>query len=253
MTILVAIDGPAGSGKSTLARSLARSLGVPYVNTGLMYRAVAARSIESGIAPDDAEALSGIARRLRFALGGQPAPVLLIDGRPPDPALTSPDVETIVSEVSSHPEVRGILRREQRRLAEGGGVMEGRDIGTVVLPEADVKIFLAAAPHSRADRRRLERGGDQEAGDALATRDAVDSKTNPLVPAKDAWVLDTTSLSADEVYGEAKRRVLQATEGTLDSSPGDRSQEVSPVPPSIPPGRQPPPARNGNTGSDELG
>ena len=84
MAIMIAIDGPAGSGKSTLARRLARSLGVPYVNTGLMYRAVAARSIESGIAPDDAEALSGIARRLRFALDGRPAPELLIDGRPPD-------------------------------------------------------------------------------------------------------------------------------------------------------------------------
>src|SRR5207249_1148277 len=147
---IVAIDGPAGSGKSTLAAGLARALGVPYVNTGLMYRAVAARALEQGVGPDDERGLAAIARSLRFELSAGPSPELVIDGRSPGPELTSGDVEAVVSEVASHPEVRAELREAQRVLGRGGGVTEGRDIGTVVFPDADVKIFLSASPQVRA-------------------------------------------------------------------------------------------------------
>jgi cytidylate kinase len=198
--MVVAIDGPAGAGKSTLARRLAEALGIPYVNTGLMYRAVAARAIREGVDPSDGPALGALAGTIEFSLGGDPIPGLLIDGKEPDPSLASPEVEAIVSQVSRHPEVRAVLRPIQRRLGSAGCVMEGRDIGTVVFPDADVKIFLSATTDVRAGRREEERGGGTEVGVAVLSRDAHDAQTNPLVPAPDAHVLDTTSLSRDEVF-----------------------------------------------------
>jgi cytidylate kinase len=203
--IVIAIDGPAGAGKSTLARDLAAELDVGYVNTGLMYRAVAEVALRLGIDPDDEEALERAAASIRFDLDdGHPA-ALLVDGHPPGPALESAAVEDTVSLVSRHPVVRAVLRRAQRALGERGAVMEGRDIATVVFPDAHVKVFVTASPEVRAARRRRERG-DAGAGEAIERRDHLDARTNPLRPAEGAIVIDSTDLSADEVL----RRALEA-------------------------------------------
>jgi CMP/dCMP kinase len=200
---VVAIDGPAGAGKSTLARALAEVLGLAYLNTGAMYRAVAAAAIRAGVSPDDASALEALARRMRFELDDGSPPALVIDGRAPDPELSSAEVEAAVSEVAGHPRVRDVLRREQRRLGSRGAVVEGRDIGTVVFPDADVKVFLRAAAAERAARRQAERGAaDPKLAEALDRRDARDARTNPLVPAADAEVVDTTGRDAADVLDE---------------------------------------------------
>jgi len=203
---IVAIDGPAGSGKSTLARALASEFDLPYVNTGLMYRALAWVALRDGIDPDDEPALATAAGRLGFALSDSRPPELLIDGAPPEPSLTSAPVEDLVSRVARHPAVRNLLRDRQRTLGEGGSVMEGRDIGTVVFPDADVKVFLSARTDERERRRERERALEWGTS-GVAERDAQDARTNPLEPAPDAEVLDTTALDADAVRDEALRRI----------------------------------------------
>ena len=205
MTIVIAIDGAAGSGKSTLAHRLAAELGLPYVNTGLMYRALALRAHREGVSPENAPVLERLARGMRFDLDSSVRPPeLRIDGKPPDPALTSAEVESSVSTVSGHLEVREVFRREQRRLAVDGAVMEGRDIGSVVAPDADLKLFLRARPDERVGRRALQRDKDPEhVARALGARDRQDARTNPFVPAPDAIVLDTTELTPDEVADKA--------------------------------------------------
>ena len=214
MKPVIAIDGAAGSGKSTLAYRLASQLGLPYLNTGLMYRALALRAHRRGVSPDDAGALGRHAREIGFDLDSSVRPPqLTIDGEPPEADLTSPEVESSVSAVARHPEVRAVLRQEQRRLAAGGAVMEGRDIGTVVAPGAPLKLFLEAHPEERVGRRALERVGDPERiAEALGTRDEQDALTNPFVPASDAVVLDTTELTMDEV---ARRALALARERGL--------------------------------------
>jgi cytidylate kinase len=215
VTTVIAIDGAAGTGKSTLAHRLAAELRLPYVNTGLMYRALALRAHREGVSTEDASALERLARALRFELDSSVRPPeLRIDGEPPEAALTSAEVESSVSAVSRHPEVRAVLRREQRRLAAGGAVMEGRDIGSVVAPDAKLKLFLRAHPEERVGRRALERDKDPErVARALDTRDRQDARTNPFVPAPDAIVLDTTELSPDQV---ADRAVALARERGLE-------------------------------------
>jgi CMP/dCMP kinase len=203
--VVIAVDGPAGAGKSTLASRLALRFGFPYINTGLMYRALAYRSIERGVDPDDAERLTRLAGELNFSLGDGSPRQLQIDGAEPDEALLSPAVEEIVSRVARHPPVREIMRREQRALGAAGSVMEGRDITTVVFPDADVKLFLQAPPSVRAGRRERERG----AGEAVAERDAIDVLTNPLVPPPDAHLLDTSALSKEQMF-EAAAAVVEA-------------------------------------------
>ena len=205
MTTVIAIDGAAGSGKSTLAHRLAAELGLPYVNTGLMYRALALRAHREGVSPENAPVLERLARGMRFDLDSSVRPPeLRIDGEPPDPALTSAEVESSVSAVSRHLEVREVFRREQRRLAVDGAVMEGRDIGSVVAPDADLKLFLRARSDERVGRRALERDRDPEhVARALGARDRQDARTNPFVPAPDAIVLDTTELSPAEVADKA--------------------------------------------------
>ncbi|HEY8114906.1 MAG TPA: (d)CMP kinase [Actinomycetota bacterium] len=205
MTTVIAIDGAAGVGKSTLAHRMAAELGLPYVNTGLMYRALALRAHREGVSPEDAPALERLARGMRFELDSSVRPPeLKIDGRAPEAALTSAEVESSVSAVARHPEVREVLREEQRRLAVGGAVMEGRDIGSVVAPNADLKLFLRAQADERAGRRALERDREPEhIARALGARDRQDARTNPFVPAPDAIVLDTTELSPDEVANQA--------------------------------------------------
>lgn len=202
---LIAIDGPAGSGKSTLARRLAAALDLPYINTGLMYRAVTLEAMARDVDLEDGAALATVASRMRFDLDAKVRPAeLLIDGAVPDPALETAEVESRVSRVAAHPEVRSVLRAEQRRLCEGGGVVEGRDIGTVVAPDADVKLFLEAEETERIARRTHERGASRaELGRALSARDALDARTNPLEAADDAVAVDTTDMSADEVYEAA--------------------------------------------------
>lgn len=218
---VVAIDGPAGSGKSTLAERMARALGLPYVNTGLMYRAATLRALREGVDLQDGPALAQVARGIKFDLSSRLLlPVVFIDGEPPSPDLVVPEVEVNVSTLSRHPEVRAVLRDEQRRLGRGGAVMEGRDIGSVVFPDAAVKIFLVAAPDERAKRRVRERRGPLSGDDAvpsssggptptpdvaeaLATRDALDERVNPFVPAPDAVLLDTTGTDPDEVLRKA--------------------------------------------------
>jgi cytidylate kinase len=218
---VVAIDGPAGSGKSTLAERLARALGLPYVNTGLMYRAATLRALREGVDLEDGRSLAQMARGIRFDLSSRfSLPAILIDGEPPSPDLVVPEVEVNVSTLSRHPEVRTVLRDEQRRLGSGGAVMEGRDIGSAVFPDAAVKIFLVAAPEERAARKVRERRGSPQSdgaipassdaptptpdvAEALATRDALDEQVNPFVPAPDAVLLDTTGKDPDEVLLEA--------------------------------------------------
>ena len=212
--VVVAIDGPAGAGKSTLGRRLARELGLPHVNTGLMYRAVAALAIERSVDPDDEEALASIALALSYSLAGLDPPELVIRGGPPASSLHTPEVEAIVSEVARHPAVRAVMREAQRALGLSGSVMEGRDIGTVVFPDATVKIFLVARPDVRVHRRELEREGARDRTNGLAAaldrRDILDGRTNPLVPAPDAHRIDTTALGPDEVLAESLRIVREA-------------------------------------------
>lgn len=204
---VIAIDGPAGAGKSTLARRLATELDLPYINTGLMYRALALRALLHGVGQDDADALGELAAAIGFELDERARPPeLLIDGRAPGPELISPEVESSVSQVSAHPSVRMVFRGEQRRLAAGGAVMEGRDIGSVVAPDASLKLYLVAHPTQRAGRRADERDEETEAvAESLEERDTQDAQTNPFVPASDATLLDTTDRSADEVLGLAIR------------------------------------------------
>jgi CMP/dCMP kinase len=222
--LVIAIDGPGGSGKSTLAERLARELHLPYVNTGMMYRAVAREARRRDVSPDDEAALEEIARHLRFELSsGSSMPVLTIDGAPPRWDLSAQEVEATVSRVSSHPEVRAVLRAAQKRLGSGGGVIEGRDIGSVVFPEADVKVFLDAAPDVLASRRIEERTGtpprhregEEPIAEALAARNAADERTTPFVAPDDALVLETSKMGADEVF----EAVLDAVRERMDEHP----------------------------------
>ena len=194
---VVAIDGAAGSGKSTLARAVAERLGLPYVNTGEMYRAVAAAALRDGVDVDDGTALLRLARGLRFVLTHETPPQLEVEGWPQE-RLHVADVDASVSAVARHPEVRAHLREAQRRFARAGAVMEGRDIASVVVPDAKVKIYVAADEDVRAARRARQRGGDATGTTAaLRRRDERDAATTPHVPADGADVIDTTDLDVD--------------------------------------------------------
>jgi cytidylate kinase len=199
---VVAIDGAAGSGKSTLARLLARSLGLPHVDTGAMYRALTLAARRADVDVEDAEALVRLLGTLRFRLSSSEPRELLIDDALPSEELRSPDVEAHVSAAARHPEVRAEMRAAQRDLGERGSVMEGRDIGTAVFPDAPVKIWLVADPDERAGRRVDERGASDVAG-ALHERDRRDARVNPFEPAPDAAVIDTSDLDVHETLRSA--------------------------------------------------
>jgi cytidylate kinase len=201
---VVAIDGAAGSGKSTLGRGLARSLALPYVNTGLMYRALTASALRAGVAGDDHDRLLELTRGLRFIVRVDPPGELVVEGYDLE-ALTDVEVESMVSQVASHPVVRAYMRREQRELGEAhGAVMEGRDIASVVFADAPVKLYLHARPEVRARRRAAERAGtSEEIEAALHGRDTRDARTNPHRPAPGAVVIDTSALGTEETLAVA--------------------------------------------------
>ena len=215
--LVVAIDGPAGVGKSTLARALARELRLPYVNTGLMYRALAGRSREAGVDPGDEIRLVELARTMTFSLDAGDPLELSIDGRAPAASLSSPEVEAVVSAVARHPSVRALMRAAQRELGLGGSVMEGRDIGTVVFPDADLKFYLDASDEERGLRRyRQLRGRGEPAVLAeivaeIEERDRRDRSRahSPLRCAPDAERVDTTLLSMEEVVALLLERCRQ--------------------------------------------
>src|SRR5436190_7367740 len=201
---VIAIDGPAGSGKSTVARAVAARLGVAYLDTGAMYRSVAFAALERGVDPADGGALAKMASGLEIELGER----VLVDGVDATAAIRGPEVTAIVSAVSAHPPVRAEMVRRQRQWVSenGGGVAEGRDIGTVVFPDADAKVFLTASEDERARRRQKDdRAPDVAAVAAdLARRDAIDSsrQASPLRPADDAVVIDTTARTVDDVVDQ---------------------------------------------------
>lgn len=207
---VVAIDGPAGSGKSTVARALARRLGLEYLDTGAMYRSVAFAALQRNIDPDEAESVASLAEGLEISVTENG---VVVDGVDATIEIRGPEVTRAVSAVAANPEVRSVMRRLQREWAEarGGGVMEGRDIGTVVFPDATLKVYLTASPSIRAQRRSAEvEALDYEAVAAdIARRDALDSSRDhdPLRMAEDAIVIDTTDLGVDEIVDALAARL----------------------------------------------
>ena len=213
--LIIAIDGPAGAGKSTIASRLARKLGYANLESGAMYRALALKAIEWDLSFDDEAALEELAQKSRIKL--EPSLVgnhVLLDGRDVTQRIREADVSEAASRVSVHPKVRAWMVARQRELgADGGVVMEGRDIGTKVFPEADVKVFLDADPVIREKRRIQQQHSQGVSAQSMAAelreRDHRDRTraTSPLVPAKDAIVLDSTAVSEDEVLALIEKLV----------------------------------------------
>jgi len=209
--LIIAIDGPVGSGKTTLARRVAEMLGYVYIDTGAMYRAVALKALRHGVAidPQNAEALEALAHETRIDLRAQnEGQRAFLDGEDVTGAIRTPEVAQAASKVAVIPGVRQVLVAEQRRAGQQGGVvMEGRDIGSVVFPDAELKIFLTASPEVRAERRWREH---QQKGDnidlartleEIRERDRRDRgrASSPLVRAPDAVVVDSTAMEPEEV------------------------------------------------------
>jgi len=209
--LIIAIDGPVGSGKTTLARRVAEMLGYVYIDTGAMYRAVALKALRHGVAidPQNAEALEALAHETRIDLRAQnEGQRAFLDGEDVTGAIRTPEVAQAASKVAVIPGVRQVLVAEQRRAGQQGGVvMEGRDIGSVVFPDAELKIFLTASPEVRAERRWREH---QQKGDnidlartleEIRERDRRDREraSSPLVRAPDAVVVDSTAMEPEEV------------------------------------------------------
>ena len=220
--LVIAIDGPAGSGKSTIAARVARKLGYINLESGAMYRALALKAMEQQVSLDDAEALRQLAEQSVIELepSGDGNRVLQ-DGQDVSRRIREPDVTASASRVSAHPAVRRVMVARQRELgANGGVVIEGRDIGTAVFPNAEVKIFLDADQTVRAERRFLQNGleSPEEAKRVqaeIAARDERDRTrvASPLVPAADAVHVDTTHKSIDEVVEEVERIVKRVASG----------------------------------------
>src|SRR6266446_5210953 len=218
--LIIAIDGPAGAGKTTLGRMLARELGLLYIDTGSMYRAVALAVIESGTNETDDVTVGVLAERIDIDLAGDPDSLhVTLDGGDVTERIRDEDVTDMSSIISTIPAVRRAMVRRQRELGRRGAVMNGRDIGTVVFPAADFKFFLTATPAARAERRLAEERQLNPAATFAETladmteRDARDSTRadSPLVAAVDAVVLDTTGVPVDEVLRQMMSIVQQKT------------------------------------------
>lgn len=215
--LTIAIDGPSGVGKGTLARRLAESLGYRHIDTGAMYRAVAWKAQNDGLSLDDESAVAALAERVGLS---QEAGVVIVDGHDVTRAIRTPEIDRASTLVARLPAVRAVLVARQQQLGAGGGiVMEGRDIGTVVFPDADVKVYLDASPDERARRRANDpahTGGSHASVEglrtAMASRDESDKtrSVSPLQIAADAVYVDTTTLDLDQVFDAVRTIVEQA-------------------------------------------
>lgn len=226
--LIIAIDGPSGAGKSTLGRMLARALNLLYIDTGSMYRAVALAVIESSISRTDDVAVGSLAGSVEIDLKGDPDSLkITLEGRDVTDQIRSEEVTDLSSIISTIPEVRRAMVARQREMGKRGAVLNGRDIGTVVFPDADVKFFLTAVPQARAERRFNEdRAQDpnvnfEETFADMTERDRRDSTRvdSPLKSANDAIIVDSTGLSIDEVFqqmmGTVQERTRHRDEETL--------------------------------------
>ncbi|MGI6591390.1 MAG: (d)CMP kinase [Eggerthellaceae bacterium] len=221
--MIIAIDGPSGAGKSTVSQAVAKNMGFSCLDTGAMYRSIALAALREGVSLDDAEGLGEIARTHRISFGhevGDPVPKqVFVDGREVTREIRTPEIDQAVSRVSSAPAVRTALVDQQRRIGNAGNyVVEGRDIGTVVFPQAALKVFMTASAEERARRRVAQNKARGIASDydtilnGIIARDEQDSSrdASPLRPADDALMLDTTDLTIDQVIErictEARKR-----------------------------------------------
>ncbi|WP_418789945.1 (d)CMP kinase [Phosphitispora sp. TUW77] len=217
--LVIAIDGPAGAGKSTVARQVSKDLGYIYIDTGAMYRALTLKALRLDVLLSDEEALTSLAKETQIQLTYKDhTQVIIMDGEDVSVDIRTPQVSQHVSLVAKVPGVRTEMVKLQRKLAENGGVvMDGRDIGTFVLPEAECKIFLTASARERAIRRArdLEAAGYkvdiQQLEKEIAMRDQIDSTREmaPLVQAHDAIIMDTTDMSFNEVVDKIKEHIRQ--------------------------------------------
>jgi len=220
-SLIIAIDGPSGSGKSTLGRMLARELGLLYIDTGSMYRAVALAAIESTVSETDDVAVGSLAQRIDINLAGDPDSLrVTLDGRDVSDRIRDEDVTHMSSIISTIPPVRRAMVERQRVLGARGAVMNGCDMGTVVFPDADIKFFLDAAPEERAERRLAEEREHNPAATYEQTlvditerdRRDITRVDSPLVAAKDAIVIDSTGRPIEEVFQRMMTIVRESRE-----------------------------------------
>ncbi|NBU06687.1 MAG: (d)CMP kinase [Acidimicrobiia bacterium] len=232
---VVAIDGPAGAGKSTIAKALAVALGIEYLDTGAMYRGVTFEVLKRGLEATDVDAVARVARTIRFI---QTRDSLHVNDVDATAAIRTAEVDAAVSHVAANSAVREEMRTRQRQwiTEHGGGVVEGRDIGSVVFPDATLKVYLVASPLVRAQRRVAQHGGDvEEIARAIAERDQRDSTRDdsPLRQMPDAVVVDTSDHTVPEVIDEIRRLLLErgaalrSATSESDSATGDSTNGLS--------------------------